>query len=65
MSMANASSKQSPTFSIHGRATSAATEHRAIVEAIAACNSGAVETAAQVPIAVAQRLRLLLEEDDS
>ena len=55
------------TFAIEGRATSAAVEHRAIVEAIAARDPEAAENAARAHIVAAQRLRLrmLLEDDDS
>ncbi|MEM7562050.1 MAG: GntR family transcriptional regulator [Pseudomonadota bacterium] len=53
------------TFSVPGRAVTAAEEHRAIVEAIRARDPEAAERAARAHIANAQhaRLRLILEEE--
>ena len=55
------------TFAVDGRPASAAAEHRAIVEAIAARNPDDAEQLARAHIAAAQRvrLRLILEEEDS
>ena len=55
------------TFAVEGRATSAASEHRAIVEAIAARDPESAEAAARSHISSAQRLRLrmILEDDES
>ena len=55
------------TFAVEGRTTSAAAEHRAIVEAIAARDPESAEAAARSHISSAQRLRLrmILEDDES
>ena len=54
------------TYSVPGRAESAAREHRAIVEAICDRDAARAEDAARTHIAAARatRLRLILEEDD-
>ena len=54
------------TYSVAGRADTAAAEHQAIIEAICSRDAQAAELAARKHISAAQRarLRLMLEEEE-